>query len=246
MNTPVEEQGNISVTKRMTIRKRVSSACISCKKGKMRCEDQRPCKTCVRYGKERQCVASSKTVPKAKDNISRSANLEHYADSLISSQRATGFQNSNFALSWSDTHYNQWYPLPQQGLVSTGDMEHNLLHARSSQALPSYSSNAMAPLPLSRHLASFAPQRQPLPAAAELVLLEQLIAHQRQEIIAAISNMAPRCPERPVSQQPPTPGPLPSLAALRVAADASGDTNYPPSLAPLQLPLAMLATGFRS
>ena len=211
----------------------------------MRCEDQRPCKTCVRYGKERQCVASSKPVPKAKDNISRSANLEHYADSLIFSHRTTGFQSSNFDLSWSDTHYNQWYP-PQQGLVSTGDMEYNLPHARSSQALPLCLSNAMTPSPLSRHLASFAPQRQPLPAAAELVLLEQLIAHQRQEIIAAISNMAPRCPERPVSQQPPTPGPLPSLAALRAAATASGDTNYPPSLAPLQLPLAMLATGSRS
>ena len=49
------------MTKRLTLRKRVASACVQCKKSRIRCDDIRPCKRCQRSGKEKTCSQTEKS-----------------------------------------------------------------------------------------------------------------------------------------------------------------------------------------
>jgi hypothetical protein len=58
MNDIHHRHAPVHLTKRLTPRKRVAAACAHCKKSRMRCDDVRPCKRCIRSGKDSSCTLS--------------------------------------------------------------------------------------------------------------------------------------------------------------------------------------------
>ena len=250
----------LSVTKRMTIRKRVSSACMTCKKGKMKCDDQRPCTRCVRFGKEQLCVETSES--QILQNSPNPANLHEHTNVItLSQQKASSDALTREQTSFQPGH-NGSFPSPQLQLLCADRMlptgvDFEARFESSDTYRPLHSASAPnITLPYTNepvNIFDFVPSGiiNIQSATAQAVLMEQLIARQRQEIIATIARMTPAYPSRFTSSQQPL-GPLPPLSALHgvhIAASASASaTGYgaaTPHLARLHLPFASPPAVFR-
>jgi hypothetical protein len=233
--TPAEIQAAGSFTKRMTIRKRVASACILCKKSRMRCDDQRPCKRCLRFGKEKLCSLPTKTSNSAHPQAESDFNEVLEVEELNSNQSRNSRQEQ--LASTFDSRYVSWCPVPTRQQFST------ITYSSPSNTFLSQNYHPSCEPPPSGPSDRFVPSslHGPQPAiGTQAALMEQLLARQRQEILGMIANMVGGpsiCPAAPAPAR--LPGTLPSLVAVQAAATAPTSGPSQLSLAPLRLPYSL-------
>lgn len=65
-------------------RKQVKNACVNCQKACKKCDDQRPCGRCVKYGIEDTCINSQRKERKRKDASSASESASERSSSPLS------------------------------------------------------------------------------------------------------------------------------------------------------------------
>ena len=70
-----------------TKRKQVKNACVNCQRACKKCDDQRPCSRCVKYGIEDGCINSQRKERKRKTESERDANETSSPPPLSSSTR---------------------------------------------------------------------------------------------------------------------------------------------------------------
>ena len=66
--SPIHNSSFSSPSRPQTKRKQVKNACTNCQKACKKCDDQRPCSRCVKYGIEDSCVNSQRKERKRKDS----------------------------------------------------------------------------------------------------------------------------------------------------------------------------------
>ena len=220
-------------TKRMTLRKRVSSACILCKRSRMRCDDLRPCKRCLRFGNEKLCVLPFKSSNQAENQEHKPY---HQLSQIDFQQAASSF----------DPRYSSWCPVPNQQPTTQQPafgrqadfraQETVSLTSNSFQSCQNSIGNAIScEGPPSGPLDRFVPNSlfgPHLSAGTQSALMEQLLTRQRYEILEMISRMA----SGPVGCPPQLNGvALPSLSSVQAAAAAAAERPSSLCLAPLRL-----------
>ena len=173
----------IRMTKRLTIRKRVSSACVQCKKSRMRCDDFRPCKRCQRIGKIDRCIQSDGNSGEGDSRVGLS----------VDQNQASFFPKGNGSVQDSCTKWTSkgFQYGPNSTVIATGHP-----HEFSSCVLPSLSSLQLIP--------EFQSIGQPVyPGrcndSQSSSSLDQLIARKRVELGALLSKLS----QAPLAGAPP-------------------------------------------
>ena len=85
----------VRMTKRLTVRKRVASACSQCKKSRMRCDDLRPCKRCFRSGKQNICLPSPEFLNGIEQHTSSNTSSMYSMNSALFVGETLNLFNSN-------------------------------------------------------------------------------------------------------------------------------------------------------
>jgi hypothetical protein len=208
----------VRLTKRLTPRKRVAAACAHCKKSRMRCDDVRPCKRCLRSGKDSSCTPSPDMEKECNQNTEKAPiwstpneqefNIHSTASSAfnILAQQSVAF--SEFSLETSREYprlgsYDQacWRrPYPPVFSQFPAFSQFHAMHRHLSLA-PAYLQ------PTEEHSsfpafdnASTLPYKQPAElqqlhhlqqSSVTSVSLEQQIAHQQEQIRALVARLPP-------------------------------------------------------
>lgn len=227
-------------TKRMTIRKRVSSACAICKKSRVRCDDQRPCKRCLHFGREMFCLKASipanEGVP-PRSNISPKSYIQDYQDVLVSGQGECRRIHAEHASSFLS---HQLPPLEVPANLGNTTIYRILNDSGASEIIQDVSCQVNTATNHSFCPSSTFARPNPVEASVDYTtsagifsqqssgptqaaLLEHLVAYQRQEILATISRMVQPHGAFPVPSPMPTqvPALLSALSPINAAAIAA-------------------------
>jgi hypothetical protein len=243
-------------TKRMTIRKRVASACLFCKKSRVRCDDQRPCKRCVHFGKEIACAQESRS-SKTEDQAWTGSPIKDqgYRNILVSGQEGARLNDSDSVSNTVPATFFEQQPIlgnaPTEFDRNFFDQPKLFQEARANIQAPLFAQNisqaSIRPPSLPPGVADFAhstssfAHKPPVPTQAEI--LQHLVARQRQEIMATLAHMAHAAPVLQAQSPLPMPiaGPIcPTLSPAHAAAIAaflhSGAGVPPPPPPPQSFP----------
>ena len=203
-----EHQPAFRMTKRMTIRKRVAAACSQCKKGRMRCDDLRPCKRCQRSGKGNQCSSGSFQSNKISPSNAIQAWESVHSAAPDSEEGAftagNDVRSPDLMLPQLNTYplraiervqYNQARAFESPADSSFRDFFQEMRNVQSnapSGILDSSSFLWQQQAHIGNRLTSGSPFHQQQPSHTQwLPSLEQLIARQQEEILALVNRLHP-------------------------------------------------------
>ena len=179
----------LRMTKRLTLRKRVASACSHCKKSRMRCDDLRPCKRCIRSAKESSCVDSNDASRNKDSDANNSIPVWSGNLSQPSFQSLPHIHSPQLMF----PRFNSTSMLPE--LSARGiTLKDNALAQMARELSAGHAMEANVPENLAALMArgnSFQYQTSHSARFESPRLLQQQIANKQEEIRALLSNLQP-------------------------------------------------------